>query len=212
MASFKSHISFGVLTAVALSVLAFSLAWASIEIIPLIFVLTIIGSMLPDIDSDTGRPVKILFFTLAILSIFVTYSYLQVDGKISQDLIFKSLGSGLFVYFVVGFVFKKATDHRGIFHSIPMAIIMGLLAILVLKNYNFSNETLKVIGISVVVGYLCHLILDELNSAVNLSGIPFIPKKSLGSALKLTSDSKLSTTIMYMVLLFLLFINKNILI
>jgi len=146
MASFKAHISFGVLTAVVLSVSAFSLAWAPIEVTPLIFFLTIIGSMLPDIDSDTGKPVKILFFVLAIISIFATFSYLRIDEKINQDLILMSLGAGFFVYFIVGYVFMKITRHRGIFHSIPMAFIMGLLTITAFSKYHFSTASLQIMG------------------------------------------------------------------
>ena len=93
-----------------------------------------------------------------------------------------------------------------------MALIMGLLAIVAMSPYQFSNASLRVVGASVVVGYLCHLILDELNSAVNLSGTPFIPKKSLGSALKLTVQSRILTIFMYIVLLLLVFVNQKIII
>jgi len=211
MASFKAHISFGIVTAVALSVATVTWALAPDEIVPLVFVLTVIGSMLPDIDSDTGRPVKILFAILAVICTFFTFSYLKTDSQINKELVFISLGSGLFVYFIVRYIFKKLTHHRGIFHSIPMALIMGLLTITFLSQYHFSTISLQIIGISMVAGYLCHLILDELNSAVNLSGIPFIPKRSLGSALKLTTKSTIPTVTMYLVLTFLIFTNQKIL-
>jgi len=211
MASFKAHISFGIVTAVALSVATVTWALAPDEIVPLVFVLTVIGSMLPDIDSDTGRPVKILFAILAVICTFFTFSYLKTDSQINKELVFISLGSGLFVYFIVRYIFKKLTHHRGIFHSIPMALIMGLLTITLLSQYHFSTISLQIIGISMVAGYLCHLILDELNSAVNLSGIPFIPKRSLGSALKLTTKSTIPTVTMYLVLTFLIFTNQKIL-
>jgi membrane-bound metal-dependent hydrolase YbcI (DUF457 family) len=212
LASFKAHISFGVLSAIALSVAIVILAWAPVEVVPLVFMLTVIGSMLPDIDSDSGIPVKILFFILAIIVAFAIFSNFQFSSHTGKELILMSLGSGLFVYFVVRFIFKKIPTHRGIFHSIPMALIMGLLAIVAMSPYQFSNASLRVVGASVVVGYLCHLILDELNSAVNLSGTPFIPKKSLGSALKLTVQSRILTIFMYIVLLLLVFVNQKIII
>jgi membrane-bound metal-dependent hydrolase YbcI (DUF457 family) len=212
LASFKAHISFGVLSAIALSVAIVILAWDPVEVVPLVFMLTVIGSMLPDIDSDSGIPVKILFFILAIIVAFAIFSNFQFSSHTGKELILMSLGSGLFVYFVVRFIFKKITTHRGIFHSIPMALIMGLLAIVAMSPYQFSNASLRVVGASVVVGYLCHLILDELNSAVNLSGTPFITKKSLGSALKLTVQSRILTIFMYIVLLLLVFVNQKIII
>jgi membrane-bound metal-dependent hydrolase YbcI (DUF457 family) len=212
LAGFKAHISFGVLTAIVLSVVVVVLSWAPIEVAPLVFVLTVIGSMLPDIDSDSGIPVKILFAILSVMTVFFTFSYFKFNGQIDEELVFMSLGSGLFVYFVVRFIFKKITTHRGIFHSIPMALIMGLLVITLMSSYQFGDASLRVIGVSIVAGYLCHLILDELNSAVNLSGIPFIPKKSLGSALKLTVQSRILTIFMYIVLLLLVFVNQKIII
>jgi hypothetical protein len=91
MASFKAHISFGITTAVALSVIATTLVWVPIEVVPLVFILTVIGSMLPDIDSDTGKPVKILFAILAVICTLFTFSYLKIDSQINKELVFISL-------------------------------------------------------------------------------------------------------------------------
>ncbi|MBT6878078.1 MAG: metal-dependent hydrolase [Gammaproteobacteria bacterium] len=86
---------------------------------------------------------------------------------------------------MIGYAFKKFTVHRGIFHSIPAALVMGLLSIHLFVSYGWERDGLQVIAASVTIGYLCHLLLDEINSAVNLSGVPFIPKRSLGSALNI---------------------------
>gem|GEM_PF-1642874 len=76
MASFKAHISFGVATAVALSIAVIALAWTPV---PLVFIMTIVGSMLPDIDSDTGKPVKILFSVFSVIFTFFTLSHYYRD-------------------------------------------------------------------------------------------------------------------------------------
>ena len=60
-----------------------------------------------------------------------------------------------------------------------------------------------ILSISIGIGYLSHLILDEMNSLVNLEGVPFIPKKSLGSALKLFSSQWEITLIVYIAVIIL---------
>ena len=57
---------------------------------------------------------------------------------------------------------------------------------------------------------MCHLILDEMNSAVNLSGRPFVPKKSLGTALQLWANSTFTTLAVYIALLFFIFLKVDI--
>jgi hypothetical protein len=55
------------------------------------------------------------------------------------------------------------------------------------------------------------LLLDELNSLGIGSGFVLKPKKSLGTALKLTGYSARATAVMYVVLCYLLYWNKAIL-
>ena len=203
MASFKSHISFGILTAAVLSVVLFSFAWVSGVFALLIFVLTIIGSMLPDIDSDTGIPVRILFGVLAVTGLVGSFVYLddlETMTNFQRGLV--SIGTGLCVYFIIGKIFRHFTVHRGIFHSIPAALLMGVISIAIADLFYLEIKPLFSIGLAVTAGYLCHLVLDELNSAVNLSGVPFIPKKSLGTALQIWSSSLTSTLSVYGALLF----------
>lgn len=200
MASFKAHISFGILTAAVLSVVLFSFAWVSGVFALLIFVLTIIGSMLPDVDSDTGIPVRILFGVLAVTGLVGSFVYLETMTIFQRGLV--SIGIGLCVYFIIGKIFRHFTVHRGIFHSIPAALLMGVISIAIADLFYLEIKTLFSIGLAVTAGYLCHLVLDELNSAVNLSGVPFIPNKSLGTAMQLWSSSLITTLSVYGALLF----------
>ena len=84
----------------------------------------------------------------------------------------------------------KITVHRGMFHSIPAAVLSSLITLSILNIYIDSVDLKLLFSISVGIGYLCHLVLDELNSAVNLGGMPFVPNKSLGSALKFVSKTE----------------------
>ena len=208
MASFKSHISFGILTAAILSVVLFLFAWVSGIFAFLIFVLVIIGSMLPDIDSDTGIPVRILFGVLSVAGLVVSFVYLETITIFYRGLI--SIVISLGVYFIIGKLFRKFTVHRGIFHSIPAALLMGVISISIADFFQLDIKTIFSIGLAVTAGYLCHLVLDELNSAVNISGVPFIPKKSLGTALQLWSSSLFTSLSVYGVLVVLVALKLDI--
>jgi membrane-bound metal-dependent hydrolase YbcI (DUF457 family) len=210
MAGYKAHFAFGVLTAACVAVAMLVISWVSLMVMPVVFLLAVIGSMLPDLDSDTGVPVRLLFGTLAVATIGLVLFYAMNNTATSwlqQGLI--AVGAGLFVYFIIGGIFKHFTEHRGVFHSIPAALVMGLVAMSVSGLLGIGEKTALAVGLAMTAGYLSHLVLDEINSTVNLSGIPFKPKKSLGTALKLTGGSKMTTTAIYVVLVLFLVMNAD---
>ena len=210
MAGYKAHFAFGVLTAACVAVVMLVISWVSLRVMPLVFLLAVIGSMLPDIDSDTGLPVRLLFGTLAVATIGLALFYTMnstATSWLQQGLI--GVGAGLFVYFIIGGIFKHFTEHRGVFHSIPAALVMGLVAMSISGLLGLGEKLALVVGLAITAGYLSHLVLDEINSTVNLSGIPFKPKKSLGTALKLTGGSKMMTTAIYVALVVFLVMNAD---
>ena len=210
MAGYKAHFAFGVLTAACVAVAMLVISWVSLMAIPVVFLLAVIGSMLPDLDSDTGVPVRLLFGTLAVATIGLVLFYVMNNTATSwpqQGLI--AVGAGLFVYFIIGGIFKHFTAHRGVFHSIPAALVMGLVAMSVSGLLGIGEKATLAVGLAITAGYLSHLVLDEINSTVNLSGIPFKPKKSLGTALSLTGGSKMTTTAIYVALVLFLVMNAD---
>ena len=201
MAGYRAHFAFGALTAACVAVAMLVISWVSLKVMPLVFLIAVIGSMLPDIDSDTGLPVRLLFGTLAVATIGLALFYTMnstATSWLQQGLI--GVGAGLFVYFIIGGIFKHFTEHRGVFHSIPAALVMGLVAMSVSGLLGLGEKLALVVGLAITAGYLSHLVLDEINSTVSLSGIPFKPKKSLGTALKLTGGSRMTTTAIYLAL------------
>ena len=129
MAGYRAHFAFGALTAACVAVAMLMISWVSLMMMPVVFIFAVMGSMLPDIDSDTGLPVRLLFGTLAVATIGLTLFYAMNNTAISwpqHSLI--AVGVGLFVYFIIGGIFKHFTEHRGVFHSIPAALVMGLVA------------------------------------------------------------------------------------
>ena len=190
MASYKAHMAFGVLTAVVWCIVALLLSIVSIWFIPFVFIATIIGAFLPDLDSDTGFPLKILLTVFSIVGGLIV-AWITIHSENSSPLLIGgyALISILFIYFGIGGIFKKITRHRGIFHSVPAVLLSFLVTLSLMDYFPVESKVKMVLSLGVGIGYLCHLILDELYSIVNLGGMPFIPKKSIGTALKFYSKN-----------------------
>ncbi|MEC7030374.1 MAG: metal-dependent hydrolase, partial [Pseudomonadota bacterium] len=203
MAGFKGHVTFGIVTAVLYSGFSFVVIGAPAHIAQASFLLTVFASMLPDIDSNSGHPVQIVFALLSIIATLLTFDVLRHGHHITLVSAALTICSGLIVYTVVQTFFKQVTHHRGAFHTIPMALIFGLVTAQILKFYQFYIYDIYVLSSAVICGYLCHLLLDELNSLKGSGASLLRPKKSFGTALKLTASSSTSTACMYLTLCYL---------
>jgi membrane-bound metal-dependent hydrolase YbcI (DUF457 family) len=203
MAGYKSHMAFGIITGAFWAGFLFSLSMISIFIAPLILFITVLGSFLPDLDSDSGRPIKVLLNILSIVSTAYAFFLLRAYSDNFLIIILLSIACYVFTYFIIGKIIKKLTHHRGMFHSIPAALLCFFFSMYILETTNISENYMILFSLSLGIGYLSHLILDETNSIVNLEGIPFIPKKSLGTAIKLYSkDLRISLVVYLFILLF----------
>lgn len=202
MASFKKHISWGVFIGIAVIIAGLLLSIISgVELIFWVFLAVLIGSFLPDLDLDEGVPFQILFGLLgAGLSGTVFFSIYKNGARDLKSLFFLPIVVFLAVRFVAGYIFERFTNHRGIFHSIPAAILSGLLAIWILDFADILNSERFIMGVAVSCGYLGHLILDEMHASINLHGHSLLPKQSLGSALKFYSSSKMVTLFVYILI------------
>jgi hypothetical protein len=208
MAGYQAHMATGIGLGIASAILLIATVSLPLFYAPLILVAIIIGSFLPDLDSDTGLPVRILFFTLGlILSMFVGHwLFYTVEFDILRTLILTLCSFG-FIYYGLQYLFNKSTKHRGIFHSLLAVVISILASNILLITLEYEIVDAGVFSTSLGVGYLGHLILDEMNSLVNLSGIPFIPKRSLGSALKIFSKSRRVNIIAVLIITCLVYLN-----
>ena len=209
MANFKGHLAFGMATALAWSGIVAYLSILHPVFLPIIFIVTVLGSFLPDLDSDNGIPLRILLILTSVIAGFYVgyFSYQKFTDNSILNAGLYALGSALFNYFVLGGFFKKITVHRGMFHSIPAAVLSFLITLTILSFCINLFDRRLILSLSVGIGYLCHLILDELNSVVNLEGIPFIPNKSLGTALKFFSKNRLINILIYLLILILFIYN-----
>jgi len=162
------------------------------------FILGTLGGLLPDVDSAHSTSIKVGFNVLSLLMtimlIFVKSStYSLIEMFIVAGLVFVGIRYALLD------IFRKISKHRGMFHSIPVAFIWGIV-IAILMQYFFGLNSLVswVYGFMVTTGYFVHLILDELYS-VDLRNKRM--KKSSGTAMKFgklkTSKDKIQTAIIY---------------
>ena len=208
MAGYKAHMAFGMVTAAGWTFIVIMLSLVSVWFLPIIFIATVVGAFLPDLDSDTSAPLKILLVIFSVLGSAVA-GWIVFNQEDSSWLRLAGISafSGLFIYYGIGGIFKKLTNHRGIFHSIPAVLLSALLTLTLLNQIELDVNIKSIISLGVGLGYLCHLILDELNSTVNLGGIPFIPNKSIGPALKLYSKNWKISLGVYVITGWLLFQN-----
>src|SRR5205809_5773519 len=88
--------------------------------------LTTIGGVLPDLDSDSGVPVRELFGLGAVVVPFLMLRRLLNLQLTFEELVVVMAGIYLLVRYGLAEIFKRITVHRGIFHSVPARAIAGL--------------------------------------------------------------------------------------
>jgi len=144
------------------------------------------SGMLPDIDSDYGVPLReTMAFTAAILPMLLV-GHFQTLSLSHDSMALAAVTVYLFVRFGVANIIRKFTVHRGMFHSIPTCLIFAGLAFLVCATApTFQIRCFKAGG--VVVGFMSHLVLDEIY-AVEFKGGAWRFKKSFGTAIKFWGD------------------------
>ncbi len=196
MAGFYGHLTTGVVLGSAYAFTGFwygTFDWGTLALAGLT---TAIGALTPDLDSDSGVPIRELFSLAgAVFPLFLIPRLRHAGVPLDQALCIM-IGSYLFIRYGLSHILKRLSVHRGMFHSIPALCVAGLA---VFDVYHHERIDVRVyLAGSMMVGFLSHLILDEL-FAVDLRGLPRF-KKSFGTALKLSSDSWPATLFCYALL------------
>ena len=200
MASYRGHLAFAAGLGVAyggVGLWSWGLDWGTAL---LGAGLTTLGGLLPDLDSDSGVPVRELFGVAAAVTPFLLHDRLQLEGVSREQTLVLLAGVYLFIRYVLSSVFKHWTVHRGMFHSIPALLIAGLATYLLYPRYPGDHVVVRLfLAGGVMLGFLSHLVLDELCS-VDLTGARLRLNKYAGSALKLASSSWGATLTAYLLL------------
>jgi hypothetical protein len=197
MASYRGHLAFSAALGAAYGGLG--VAWWDFDWGAALLAagLTTLGGLLPDLDSDSGVPVRELFGIAAAVTPFLLYQHLRDRGLSGEQVLVALAGVYLFIRYGLSQVFKRWTVHRGMFHSVPALLIAGLAFYL---GYHSPSRTLRLfLAGGVMVGFLSHLVLDEIYS-VDFMGLRLRLNKYAGSALKLASRSWPATAATYAIL------------
>jgi hypothetical protein len=200
MASFRGHLAAGATLGVGYGAWGTShlhLGWGQVG---LGIGLTTLGAFLPDLDSDSGVPVREMFNLAGAIVPILLLPRLQLEPLSGDQVAVIMGGIYLLVRFGVSEFFKRLTVHRGMFHSLPAMAIAGFSVFLLYHNPNAYTRAYMAGG--TMLGFLSHLVLDEL-FAVDLMGLTPRLNKAAGSAIKLWSRSWTATVLTYALLLVL---------
>jgi membrane-bound metal-dependent hydrolase YbcI (DUF457 family) len=194
MASYRGHLTFSTGLGILYGGLAAWKLGVPVSVAGVGGLVTALGGLLPDLDSDSGVPVRELF-GLAGAAVPLMLLRSIANSGLSADETFLVVASVyVAIRFVLSYVFKHVTVHRGMFHSIPAMLVAGLVVFLGYRHPVFELRAYLAVG--VMVGFLSHLVLDEL-CAVDFRGLTPKLNQFAGSAVKLYSASWGATFVCY---------------
>jgi membrane-bound metal-dependent hydrolase YbcI (DUF457 family) len=156
-----------------------------------------VSGMLPDLDSDSGIPLReAVGFASAFIPMLMV-DRLQRIGMSHE----RMLVTTIVVYFCLRFgiaeLFRRYTVHRGMWHSMPAAISAALFAFLACSCEHMGLRLFKTLAI--FIGFMSHILLDEIWSIEFRRG-RYTFKHSFGTALKFWSNSRVSNIFSYLLL------------
>jgi hypothetical protein len=180
MAGFKTHITVSTLLGAGYGAAAYWMYGIPWPTCALAGGLCSVSGMLPDIDSDSSTPLhESMAFAAAVVPMMMMHRFQR--WQMSHEMM---ILAGAAVYLLIRFglaaLLKRYTVHRGMFHSLPAAVIFGEVAFLLASGDDLRIRLYK--AGAVVIGYLSHLLLDEIYSIQWSRGRV---KQSFGTALKL---------------------------
>lgn len=191
MAAFKQHITFSSFLGVGYAGVLWS--WGlDLTYATLAGALCGLAGMLPDLDSDRGRPAREITSLTGALAAILLIGRFRRAGIEQEIRAVAAIGVYFFIRFGTRALLRKITVHRGMFHSIPAGLIAAELVFLGHHSTDLFEQC--VIAGGVFLGFCSHLVLDEIYS-IDASGMQVRLKQSAGSALKLVSSSPRGTFI-----------------
>jgi membrane-bound metal-dependent hydrolase YbcI (DUF457 family) len=196
VAGFETHIGTSTAIGIAYGAAGFYLG-LPIESSVLAGGLCSMAGMLPDLDSDSGVPVREMLSLTAATVPLLLYERFQKLGVSHETLVAMLGATYLAVRFGVGEIFKRYTVHRGMWHSLPAMFTAGFIAFLLASGNDVAIRGFKAGG--VMLGFLSHLVLDEIWS-FGVKGGKLSVKRSFGTALKFWGKDRWANGMAYSLL------------
>ena len=203
MANFATHIGVGTVVSGAMATLTLAADVISPESLVAVTMAGVLGSVLPDIDLKDSRASRAFFSGLAV---FISFCVLFVNAQAYSiaELWLLWLGSFVLVRYGAEAAFHRFSYHRGIWHSLLAALFFWFLTAVVFKHVLGRHEGVAwLAGGFMFVGYITHLLLDELFS-VDLMDKRL--KASFGSAMKFYDAKNVGDTSLVAVLTVIAFL------
>lgn len=186
MANFKQHLTVSTSFGIAYGSAAHLMYDVPLPTAILAGGLCSVSGMLPDIDSGSSKPLReSLAFAAAVVPMML-FDRLHRFDLSPELMVLCGAGIYLLVRFGLARFLKYYTVHRGMFHSLPAAIIMGEIAFLLASGDDVGLRVYKAGG--VVLGYMSHLVMDEIYAVEWKRSGPRL-KKSFGTAMKMYSPN-----------------------
>lgn len=159
-----------------------------------------VAGMLPDLDSDSGTPLReSLAFGAAVVPMLLVDRWQQMNLPPATMVLVGGLVY-LAIRFGLGYFVRRYTVHRGMFHSIPALGIVALLGYLVCASVDSRVRYFH--SVALAAGFFSHLLLDEIWS-LGLNEGRLRIKSSFGTAIKFWGQSTWGNVSAYAKLLLL---------
>lgn len=171
MAKFTTHVIVGAAVSGIISTSFLASGATTPHETAVCFAMGIAGSLLPDIDYNDTLILKVIFafWGVSIASWVVWSFFIFIWSFFELFLVWTAIF--LVIYFGLYAIFIGATKHRGLFHSFPAALFFwAATTYLAFWFFYYRPFACWAFGFMMFVGYITHLILDELFH-VDLEGV-----------------------------------------
>ena len=182
MANFNTHISVAAVASGLISTLCLQVGLVDSKDAMLLVLMGTIGGILPDIDLQYSYPSRIIFSLLGMITAFLWILSAENSLSISELWV---IGTAIYLGIRYGLwkIFSMYTKHRGAVHSVIAGFLsMQVATVISFHFYGKDEFTSWLIGFMMFIGFMIHLLLDELYS------VDFMNrriKRSFGTALKI---------------------------
>ncbi len=208
MAAFKEHVNIATIVTGVIIITLYNAEFLTLYQTLTALFIGILGGILPDIDSDSSIPLQTIFKIFSIIIPLLLLLILFPSMPIVKT-IFLWIVLTIILKLTLFKIFLHLTHHRGIFHSIPMAVLVGEITFAIaLYGAEIDVQVAAIYGFIIFFGFMIHLLLDEIYS-VNAFGIKM--KKSFGTALKFyDKHNRAGTFLLYIFAISLYFLLPNV--
>ena len=194
MANFPTHITTAGLLGAAYATAGHTVYGMPLQSSILAGGLCAVAGVLPDVDSDNAVILRESLSIVSLLTPLLLLDRFQELGWGNETIVLAVSLGYLIIRFGVGEIIRRLTVHRGMWHSIPAALLAGGVIFYICECSGTSIRYFK--SGAVLLGYLWHLLLDEFYS-IERKRVGVRLKKSFGTALKLFSSRPSANLISY---------------